>query len=141
MKERTFDATSIFLLAFVLIITIYFNKQFNLGILQPIGLCIAIIGLACWIGGKISLGEHFTTSFKPKGLVTTGIFSKIRHPMYFGGTLIYLGLGLLFESVYGLILSLTLIVPLLVYSAMQEEKLLLEEFGEVYIEYKKKTII
>ena len=60
--------------------------------------------------------------------------------MYTGGILIYLGLGLWFKSILGLVLTMVLIVPLLVYSATLEEKLLIRAYGERYIEYKKRTI-
>ena len=127
--------------ALVFIINIIFNNQFNGSILlKIIALFMILIGTILWISGIITLGKNFTVSVKPKGLVSTGIYSKIRHPMYYGGIIIYLGLGLFFKSIIGLILTIVLVTPFAIYSNIKEEKALIVKYKEKYIAYKKKTL-
>ncbi|WP_455369910.1 methyltransferase family protein [[Eubacterium] cellulosolvens] len=141
MKESILNLISAVTLIFVLLMTIIFSNQFNLGLLSTVfGIAIGIIGLIIWIVGKHALGKSFTTTIIPKGLVTTGIYSKIRHPLYLGTILFFLGVGLYSKSIVGLTLTMILIIPLVAYLANLEEKALIEKFGSEYLDYKKKTI-
>ena len=109
MKDSIIDILSIIVLAVVLVLDIFFRNQFDSGIfLLIVSILIIIFGIIIWITGKMTLGEYFTTSVHPKGLVTKGIYSKIRHPMYYGGMIIYLGVALLMQSWVGLGLTITL---------------------------------
>ena len=140
MKDIILNVISIIALIGVLILSIVFNNQFEGGIFfQIIGAVVGISGLIMWITAKLTLGKHFTMSTTPKHLVTKGIYSKLRHPMYYGGILIYLGIGIFLKSVIGLVLTIILIAPLLIYSPREEEKLLMEKYKEKYSAYKKKT--
>jgi protein-S-isoprenylcysteine O-methyltransferase Ste14 len=72
------------------------------------------------------------------GVVTSGAFRYVRHPMYLGSMLFYLGLAL----VTGSLLSCALLVgifPFYDYIAGYEERLLLEKFGEEYGRYCNRT--
>jgi protein-S-isoprenylcysteine O-methyltransferase Ste14 len=70
-------------------------------------------------------------------VITTGVYSFVRHPLYLGCALLMFGAPLLVGSVYGLILS---VIGLLVLAGrtVGEEKMLIEEL-EGYDEYKKKV--
>ncbi|HEC34500.1 MAG TPA: DUF1295 domain-containing protein [Chloroflexi bacterium] len=71
-------------------------------------------------------------------LVTTGIYSRVRHPMYLSNILLALGWALLFRGIHAL-----LCVPIwiLCYGVLIffEEKGLEEEYGEEYQEYRRKV--
>ena len=71
-------------------------------------------------------------------LITKGIFSKIRHPMYFGFILWLVGLPLYFGALYALILAFVFIANVLFWRFL-EEKELLERFSS-YKDYKKTTL-
>ena len=68
-------------------------------------------------------------------VVTTGVYGIVRHPMYLGGLLLFIGTPLLLGSVFGLIFGL-LILLLLVFRIVGEEKMLISEL-EGYDAYKK----
>jgi protein-S-isoprenylcysteine O-methyltransferase Ste14 len=104
------------------------------------GLLAFIIGGAMAILGGVTLGENLTSSHHPKGLVTNGIYSKIRHPMDYGGILISIGFALFFMSLYGLILAIFLVTPLHIYVVAVEDRLMEKEFGKKYRDYKKNTL-
>jgi protein-S-isoprenylcysteine O-methyltransferase Ste14 len=75
---------------------------------------------------------------RPAGVVTTGAFQYVRHPIYLGSLLTYLGLAISTGS----ILSLALLVGIFLfydYIANYEEEVLQARFGEEYGRYKKST--
>ena len=70
-------------------------------------------------------------------LVTTGVYSIVRHPMYLGALLMFIGAPLLLGSWIGLALGLVMTI-MVGFRATGEENMLLKEF-EDYSEYKKKV--
>jgi protein-S-isoprenylcysteine O-methyltransferase Ste14 len=71
-------------------------------------------------------------------LITTGIYSKIRHPMYLGFILWSIGFPIFFGALFSFILSFLFIGNILFWRYL-EEKELIERFAD-YQEYKKTTI-
>jgi len=70
-------------------------------------------------------------------VVSTGLYSIVRHPMYAGATLLFISSPLLLSSVYGLALGFVLIVIIAVRS-VGEESMLKQEL-EGYREYMQKV--
>ncbi|HEY3037412.1 MAG TPA: isoprenylcysteine carboxylmethyltransferase family protein [Pyrinomonadaceae bacterium] len=70
-------------------------------------------------------------------VISTGLYGIVRHPMYSGGGLLFIGGALLLGSVYGLVLGL-LIILLLVVRSMGEEEMLRKEL-DGYDEYMKRV--
>jgi len=97
-------------------------------------------GSALAVMGKRALGSAHTTLPEARYLVTHGIYSKIRHPIYVGVQLIYWGLSLWFRSWPGFILTLVLLLPFHFWRAWAEERVLSAAFGEAYEQYKKRTL-
>ncbi len=69
-------------------------------------------------------------------LVTGGIFQCIRHPHYTSLLIVGFGLALFFYSVFALIIAV-IAIPIMIWSIFDEEKLLIKQYGEAYIEYMK----
>ena len=70
-------------------------------------------------------------------VVSTGVYGFVRHPMYLGGILLFIGTPLLLGSKYGVIIGLLLLF-LLGGRIIGEEKMLVNEL-EGYADYKKKV--
>jgi protein-S-isoprenylcysteine O-methyltransferase Ste14 len=141
MKDYSLRIITGGLLLTVLVLTVIFRYQFNGGEYLPaIGFIIGAIGAIIIITGIMTLGKYFTASINPKGLVTHGIYSKIRHPIFMGVILVYLGVEFIFQSIYGLLLVFFVLIPFYIYSAIEEEKILSEKFKDEYTDYKKKTL-
>lgn len=67
-----------------------------------------------------------------------GIQSKVRHPLYSGTVLIFIGYFLFNPQIANLVMLLSL-VCYLPFGIYWEEKKLIKEFGEHYVKYKKVT--
>jgi protein-S-isoprenylcysteine O-methyltransferase Ste14 len=74
----------------------------------------------------------------PTGLVTNGGFKLVRHPLYLGSILVYLGLAVATASLFSLALWVIICV-FYNYIAGYEEKLLEAKYGESYRMYAEKT--
>jgi protein-S-isoprenylcysteine O-methyltransferase Ste14 len=70
-------------------------------------------------------------------VISTGLYGIVRHPMYLGGTLLFIGVPLLLGSVYGLGVGIMLSVVLALRSIGEEEMLRQELAG--YDDYMKKV--
>ena len=75
---------------------------------------------------------------RPDRIVTTGVYSIVRHPQYLGGLLAHIGVSFLLCALYSL-LATPLIVTLIYFISRKEEDELTKEFGEEYAGYKKKV--
>ena len=100
-----------------------------------IGFPILIIsGILAKYGLGIVFGE---VRDKPE-IIEKGVFKIVRHPIYLGSILLYLGLTILTCSIASAVLWI-LIVIFYYYISKYEEKLLLNEFGEEYKNYMKRV--
>ncbi len=60
-----------------------------------IGLGIALIGLAGVFLARYTLGRSFSVMAKARALVTTGIYSRIRNPIYVSGEILLIGVAIM----------------------------------------------
>jgi protein-S-isoprenylcysteine O-methyltransferase Ste14 len=71
-------------------------------------------------------------------LITKGIYSKIRHPMYLGFILWSIGFPIFFGALFSFILSFVFIANILFWRYLEEKEL--EKRFLSYMDYKKTTI-
>jgi protein-S-isoprenylcysteine O-methyltransferase Ste14 len=103
-----------------------------------IGLSLALIGLAGVIVARYTLGRSFSVRAKATALVTTGIYSRIRNPIYVSGVVLIAGVLLMIHRPEGFVVFLILI-PLQVIRARREATVLEAKFGDAYRDYRKQT--
>jgi protein-S-isoprenylcysteine O-methyltransferase Ste14 len=106
------------------------------------GCLLALVGAALVLRSRAELGPAW--SFVPKadqgtGLVTTGPYRLVRHPIYLGLTLLAAGEALAFGSWAALMIVLSGIGPTFALRARAEEKLLSRTLGERYAVYRQRT--
>lgn len=99
---------------------------------------LGLPSLVLLILARIELGGAFSVRPKAQALVTRGLYSRIRNPIYFFGALTIVALFLYIRQPLGISL-LAVLVPLQMYRARQEEKVLEAKFGEEYRQYKAST--
>jgi protein-S-isoprenylcysteine O-methyltransferase Ste14 len=97
------------------------------------GLSLPLLLLAHW-----QLGASFSVKAKARALVTTGIYSKVRNPIYLFSGLVLVGLSF-FLSIWGPLVVAVVLIPLQAYRARKEEQVLAAAFGEKYQIYKRST--
>ena len=102
------------------------------------GVAIAAPAFVLFIAARIELGRAFSVQAKATTLVTTGIYSRIRNPIYVFGALLILGL-ILWAGRPLLLLLFLVLIPRQIARSRKEERVLPERFGAAYLEYKKKT--
>lgn len=86
-----------------------------------LGILTCFIGIFLWAISMIQLKSAFGVLPSKQVRVTTGLYKYIKHPMYLGITLTYLGLGIANQSSYGLLATLTLLLPVLIIRTRLEE--------------------
>ncbi len=106
--------------------------------LRIAGLAIAIIFTALLTIARVQLGNAFSVTPQARMLVTHGIYSKIRHPVYVFSALAIAGL-VLYVDRPELLLLVILLIPMQVVRARAEERVLTQKFGEKYLAYKRST--
>jgi len=96
---------------------------------------VALVAAVMLVRAAHTVMDHGSES---RGLVTTGAFSRVRHPLYLGCILFYLGLVL---STFSIASAAVFVVIVLFYDyiARYEERLLLGRFGEEYERYMERS--
>jgi protein-S-isoprenylcysteine O-methyltransferase Ste14 len=102
------------------------------------GFAIVIPSLVLFVVARVKLGSAFSVQAKATSLVTAGIYSRIRNPIYVFGALLIAGVILCAHRPWWL-LMFAVLIPLQIYRTRKEEQVLAEKFGDAYLEYKRKT--
>ena len=121
-------------------IALGFLRPFTLGLSNPgasiLGAALMLLGIAVMVwatrtAGRVKLVDEAR-------LIADGPYRLSRHPMYMAWTLVYLGLLLLLDS--GWLLVLIPILALWVHwETGKEEHRLLESLGPTYVQYQDKV--
>ena len=88
-----------------------------------------------------TLGRYFSPVIKihsEQKLVTHGVYRFVRHPIYLSEILSYFAIPMIFGSLYGFTVMVT-IIPLVLWRIRNEESVLVSVFGEEYISYARRT--
>ena len=106
--------------------------------LRWLGLALLLVGLGGVILARHTLGRSFSIRAKATELVTTGIYSRIRNPIYVSSVIFITGLIVTVRRP-ALVLLLVVIIPLQIIRARREAQVLEAKFGEAYREYRRGT--
>jgi protein-S-isoprenylcysteine O-methyltransferase Ste14 len=95
---------------------------------KPLGIVLLCLSAFCaWAGLRIVFGEMRETA----SVIQKGVFGVVRHPIYLGEVLLYLGLFMLNMSLAAGVVWLGA-TAFLHYLSRYEERLLLRRFGDEY---------
>jgi protein-S-isoprenylcysteine O-methyltransferase Ste14 len=106
------------------------------------GCLLALAGAALVLRSRTELGPAWSLVPRAEqgtGLVTTGPYRFVRHPIYLGLALLAVGQALAFGSWPALIIVLFGIIPTFAWRARAEEQILSRTFGERYAVYRQRT--
>ena len=130
-------ATLAIFVVFVVFVGVWVVHQ-PLTPMRLVGIAIALPCALLLMVARMQLGSAFSVEAKASKLVRTGLYSRIRNPIYVFGGLTIIGLLLLAGQPI-LLLLLLILVPLQAVRVRREEQVLAEKFGAEYEEYKRGT--
>jgi protein-S-isoprenylcysteine O-methyltransferase Ste14 len=103
-----------------------------------LGSLVAVPCFVLWLVAKLQLGSSFTPKAEARALVTQGLYSTIRHPIYFFASLALLGTAICLRSVlFNTYLIVTIAVQL--WRIRRENRVLRQRFGQEYLDYRRRT--
>jgi protein-S-isoprenylcysteine O-methyltransferase Ste14 len=105
---------------------------------KTVGAAIAVPAFVLFVASRLQLGRAFTVQAKATTLVTSGIYARIRHPIYVFGALLIVGIAVFAHRLQWLLI-LAPLIPIQVLRVRKEEQVLEQEFGDAYRDYRKKT--
>ncbi|SPE41975.1 membrane hypothetical protein [Candidatus Sulfopaludibacter sp. SbA3] len=103
------------------------------------GMALTAVSFVLWITARVQLGASFTARVEARKLVTMGLYSRFRDPIYFFAFLAYLGLAIAWGTAGGFVI-VALMIPFQMLRAKKERVVLERTFGEEYRAYQKRTL-
>lgn len=106
-----------------------------------LGFIITTGGLYFSFMARNRLGKNWSQAVTIKAdhqLITDGPYAFVRHPIYTGLILGFIGTSIAVGDIRGLIADV-LVLAVLLYKLKMEEKWLFEQFGEPYVQYSRKV--
>lgn len=102
---------------------------------------VAILGLFTTLWARVTLGGNWSANVTVKEnheLIERGPYAFVRHPIYTGILMLILSLAIFYGS---LVSILVFVFGFIGYGlkAMKEEHLMIEHFGDAYVDYKGRT--
>jgi protein-S-isoprenylcysteine O-methyltransferase Ste14 len=121
--------------SFIIKYSAFITDYIPLYIKIPLGVIVIFSsGYLAMSGLRIVFGE----TREPSMVIRKGVFNKVRHPIYLGSLLFYIGL-LVFSFSIGAAVILVVIISFYIAISRHEEKLLLQKFGKEYEDYMKEV--
>jgi protein-S-isoprenylcysteine O-methyltransferase Ste14 len=133
--------TPLFILQFCVVLVVISIVVFRSGewnAARWAGLCIAVPAAVLLFTARWQLGRSFSVTPQARELVTQGVYSKIRNPIYVFSALLLAGVLIALQYRYALLL-LVVVIPVQMVRAHQEAKVLEARFGEQYRKYREGT--
>ena len=127
----------IFSLNFILVFVDWNSWIFSNPFRFLIAIPLIILGSLLVSCGISTLGTKNTSGIK-KQFITLGPYRYTRNPQYLGDIILFLGITILANSLYVLIIHVLLSFVFII-TPWAEESWLEDQYGEIYLEYKKQT--
>jgi protein-S-isoprenylcysteine O-methyltransferase Ste14 len=106
--------------------------------LRITGAVLAIAGYCLLLTARFQLGKSFAVSPQAKELVTHGLYSRIRNPIYVSVGIMWFGV-IVALHLYWLFVPYVALLVMQVFRVGKEAKVLGEKFGQTYLDYRKQT--
>ena len=114
----------------------------SLGHLFAVGVVLTVIGLTTRVQSILTLKQYFIYSVSQvenHELIETGLYKTIRHPGYLGQLMIFAGISTSLSNWLSILLMMIPITIGYIYRIKVEERFMIEQMGENYLNYQKRT--
>lgn len=125
-------------IASAVLVTLILSYRVPWNATRYIGLTITVLATVVFLTARYQLGESFSMNPQAKQLVTCGIYSRIRNPLYVFSTLMILGAVIAYQQPVFLLIPAAIVVVQGI-RAHREAEVLEAAFGNAYREYRKRT--
>lgn len=115
----------------------YLRIRATIAVLHTAGIIFFAVGIWLWVSAAIK--EKLQDNIIANKLITTGVYSVVRNPIYSAFTFVLTGVLLIYSNLYLLPLSILYWTLLTIMMRATEEKWLLEQFGDEYRDYCKRV--
>ncbi|MBN1931936.1 MAG: isoprenylcysteine carboxylmethyltransferase family protein, partial [Desulfobacterales bacterium] len=105
------------------------------------GIALMLIGFSIGYSANRIIAKNWSPVIdktQEQQLVKLGVYSVVRHPLYFSGVLLLMGTNVYFGNSWSW-LSTLLVLVVTLYRIPIEEKQLASRFGQEYADYKRQT--
>ena len=112
-----------------------------LSVQSIVGLALIVIGFTILLVAQVTLRRYYSSTLvirEDHQLITHGIYRFVRHPIYLGNIMVFIGVPVYVSSLYGLLI-MSALIPIFLNRIRIEERMLTEEFGDAYRTYKEAT--
>ena len=113
----------------------YLRIRATIAVLHTAGTIFFAVGIWLWAAIKEKLQDNIIAN----KLITTGVYSVVRNPIYSAFAFVLTGVLLIYSNLYLLLLPFVYWVLLTIMMRATEEKWLLEQFGDEYRDYCKRV--
>lgn len=143
-KSRWKIAEVVFGIPFLASIALQFVIPFPLSqgiirqVLIPVGIALVIIGMGFIVLARREMakyGQPTDPGHPTSKVVKTGVFAISRNPLYFGGSIFLLGIALMLNTLWAIVMLLLSIIICHYVLIIPEELYLVTKFGSEYEEY------
>jgi len=107
-----------------------------------LGVILTAISLFVFWRGHVDLGVNWSPTLairEQHELITRGIYGRIRHPMYASQWIFAIASPFLLQNWIAGLLNLLVFIPFYLLRVGEEEKLMLDQFGDQYHSYMQKV--
>jgi protein-S-isoprenylcysteine O-methyltransferase Ste14 len=125
-----------------IIASVKIGRIYNWNTFFVIGSVLVLIGLIIRVTSILKLKQQFTytvTKIENHELIETGLYRIIRHPGYLGQLIIFLGTSVCLSNWLSILLMIIPVLSGYLNRINIEEKFMVEQLGQKYLDYRKKT--
>lgn len=106
--------------------------------LRIAGAVIGLLGITLIVIARMQLGGALPGKTGPRKLVTTGLYARVRNPIYLSSMLVIAGIAMYVHKPW-MVLGVVVVLPAQLVWIQAEERTLRERFGEAYDLYRART--
>jgi protein-S-isoprenylcysteine O-methyltransferase Ste14 len=99
---------------------------------EPLTITMSAMGLMIVVLGKLSLGRSFGLTPANRGVVCSGLYRYVRHPIYLGYLITHLGFAIAYPSAWNLAVLVAADAALLLRAMCEERTLALDAAYRAY---------